>query len=366
MNILLDLYLEKNLGDDLFLKTILEKYSDDNWYIITQEDYKKTEKEYPNLTVITLPKVVNYVIHKANLTQNITKFITRKYNIEALATVGGSIFTEYDGWEKLYNIRKHNWNYFKNNNKPVFIIGANFGPYQTSEFLQSYKKLFEKVTDICFRDKYSASLFQELDTVRCETDVVISYDTTPYNEITVKKTIGISVLDLSFRPKLNHLQEKYLKKMVYLTQSFLKDGYEVNLMSFCKSEGDEKASDLIIQRVGKNNNLKKMDYTGDITAFLKKFATFQAVIGCRFHSIILSYVFSKPVVPISYSNKTSDFISDWKLTTELINLEDIETLSYDRVTKIVNLKPEFNQSLTQSANRQFEALELWMTKEKNH
>lgn len=362
MNILLDLYLEKNLGDDLFLQTILKKYPNDNLYITTQEVYKEMEQKHPNLTVITLPKIANAIIHKAKLTHLTTKFITRKYQIEALATVGGSIFTEYDGWEKLFKIRENNWNYFKKKNKPVFVIGANFGPYKTTKFLESYKELFKNVTDICFRDKYSASLFQELKTVRCETDVVVSYDITPYNKIAVKKAIGISVLDLSSRPKLEQLQEKYLERMVSLSQAFLFDGYEVHLMSFCKSEGDEKAANLIMQRIGQNRNLKKLNYTGDIASFLNQFKSFQAVIGCRFHSFILSYIFSKPVVPISYSNKTSDFISDWNLSSEPIRIEDIETLSYEKVVKIVNSKTELNPELIQSGDRQFEAMASWMAK----
>lgn len=362
MNVLLDLYLEKNLGDDLFLQTILERYPNDNWYIMTQENYKSMEKSYPNLTVITLPKVINYAMHKAKLTHTFTKYIIKKYTIDALATVGGSIFIEYDGWEKLYKNRKTNWNYFKKNNKPVFIMGSNFGPYQTTEFLEVYTDLFKEATDVCFRDKYSADLFQELNTVRCETDVIISFNITPYSNIPLKKVIGISVMDLDSRPKLKHLQEKYLEKMISLTQAFLNDGYEVQLLSFCKSEGDEKTSEAIMKRINSNKKLKRLDYNGNTTDFLKEFSSFQAIIGCRFHSIILSYIFSKPVVPIIYSKKTSDFITDWSLTSNLIEMEDIEKLSYDKVLNEITNKGAVDPNLIQSAYRQFEALEQWMEK----
>lgn len=362
MNILLDLYLEKNLGDDLFLQTILERYPNDNWYIMTQEDYTKMENIYSNLTVITLPKGINFVMHKTKLTHAFTKHITRKYAIAALATVGGSIFIEYDGWEKLYELRKKNWEYFIGQNKPVFVIGANFGPYHSAEFLQSYKSLFEKVTDICFRDQYSASIFNELRNIRCETDVVISYNTEPYNKIPIKKTIGISVMDLSSRPKLKHLQEKYLEKMVSLTQLLLKDGYEVYLMSFCHSEGDEKTSADIMEIIGENKKLNSLNYTGEVTDFLKTFSTFQAIIACRFHSAILSYIFSKPIVPIIYSKKTSDFITDWALTSDWIEMKEIELLSYEKISNRINETVTVNPKLIQSANRQFEALEQWMLK----
>lgn len=366
MNILLDLYLEKNLGDDLFLQSILDKYPNDNWYIVTRENYKELENKNTNLTMIRLPKIMNYILHKTQMTHLATKYITHHYHIDAFATVGGSIFIEYDGWEKLYKIREDNWHYFKKNNKPVFIIGANFGPYQTSEFLQKYTNLFNQVTDICFRDSYSANLFSESTNVRYETDVVMSFDIAPYNTIPLKKAIGISIMDLTSRPKLKHLQEKYIEKMVDLTQLLLNDGYEVYLMSFCKSEGDEKTSEKILQIIANNEKLKRLDYDGNIVGFLQVFSSFKAVIGCRFHSVILSYLFSKSVQSIIYSKKTSDFITEWEIPSDTVDIEDIEKLSYNQVTYSITNKSELNNDLILSAHRQFEAMDLWMNKNNNH
>ena len=55
---------------------------------------------------------------------------------------------------------------FEKKEKPVFILGANFGPYITQDFFDKYFFLFSKCHDICFRDSYSKELFKNLDNVR--------------------------------------------------------------------------------------------------------------------------------------------------------------------------------------------------------
>lgn len=362
MNVLLDLYLEKNLGDDLFLQAILEKYPTVNWYILTREDYKSIEKKYQNLKVITPPKGVNYLIHNFKLSLWMTKYITNKYKIDAMATVGGSIFIEYEGWEQLYKIREKNWLYYKKNNKPVFVIGANFGAYHTELFLEQYKKLLNEVTDVCFRDQYSATLFKELNNVRFEADIIMGYTIDSFKKNKINESVGISIMNLKQRPKLQHLQERYLKKMAELTQRLLDDGYDVHLMSFCKSEGDEEAIELIAQKIGNNSHLRKCYYTGNVNNFLNEFSKLKYVIGCRFHSIILAYIFSKPVLPIIYSKKTSDYLLEWRIMDELIDLHTIDELPYEKLLDIFHMKNNIEPELIKSAEKQFHQFDLWLEK----
>lgn len=46
-------YAKNNLGDDIFLKILVEKYPDINFYInIEQEKYMTLLHKYPNVTII--------------------------------------------------------------------------------------------------------------------------------------------------------------------------------------------------------------------------------------------------------------------------------------------------------------------------
>ena len=50
--ILVDAYYAKNLGDDLFLKILFDRYSDVDWYLFgADEDYKNIFKEYDNVFI---------------------------------------------------------------------------------------------------------------------------------------------------------------------------------------------------------------------------------------------------------------------------------------------------------------------------
>ena len=52
-NILVNAYLEKNLGDDLFLKILFDRYPNVKWFIDTTDyTYKEVFKNYKNVDVI--------------------------------------------------------------------------------------------------------------------------------------------------------------------------------------------------------------------------------------------------------------------------------------------------------------------------
>ncbi|KIR02076.1 putative transferase [Lachnospiraceae bacterium TWA4] len=56
----------------------------------------------------------------------------------------------------------------------MYILGANFGPYYTEEYLKAMAKVFEKAEDVCFREKYSYQLFQN-NRVRYAPDILFTY-----------------------------------------------------------------------------------------------------------------------------------------------------------------------------------------------
>lgn len=357
MNILLDIYLEKNLGDDLFLVSILKRYPEHQFYIFTQLDYSDFEKKHTNLRIVKLNKYFNYFLAKTDLKTMYKKIFMRKNNIDILATIGGSIFIEYVGWEKLYKERLSLWQYMKNKNKKVYVIGSNFGPYTTGKFLEKYDSAFDYVEDICFRDKYSYDLFSHRENVRQESDVIMSYDVTPYIDDNNEEAIGISVINLEDRKDLAPYQDLYIKKMVEIINAATLKGKKVYLLSFCEREGDEVVSGYIMDHITERKELvDSLFYRGDIDTFLFKFRKIREIIACRFHSIVLSILFDKELYSVIYSKKSSDFILDSQLNNEMKKIEDIDSLTPEVIARSIR-KADNKEKLVISGEKQYEGLD---------
>lgn len=354
MRILLDLYLEKNLGDDLFLVSILKRYPNHHFYVFTQLGYTSFEQDYPNLSIIKLNKYLNYLVHKSKNKINMMKRFVRKHNIDALVLIGGSIFIEFPNWQWLYNERLSLWNYFKQASKPVYIIGSNFGPYESEEFISAYENAFNAVTDICFRDLNSYNLFKGSPNIRLEADAVFALEDTASR--TKPKTVGISIIDLEARGQLATYNESYISQISNWVNQFVKDGYKVTLLSFCKNEGDEKQIQKIIATLDSTENVDRLLYNGDVKDYLNAFSSFEKVIATRFHSIVLSILYKKQVFSLNYSRKSENLINDHQLEIGMASIEQMPSIDYDYVSTKFNTATK-QDSLRESASRQFLALD---------
>lgn len=360
MNILLDIYLEKNLGDDLFLESILTRYPEHHFYIFSQLDYAIFEKKYFNLHIVKLNKYVNYFQAKLNKKNTFKQKFIQKQNIEALVCVGGSIFIEFDGWEKLYSERLSLWQYMKEQQKQVFVIGSNFGPYTSDTFFEQYDQAFKFVEDICFRDTYSYDLFKNRTNVRQEADVIMSYQINSYVSNEEEDSVGISVINLANRKKLATYQGEYISKIVSIVNDFTLKGKTVHLLSFCEREGDEEVSELILNQVTeRKEQIEKLYYKGNIDEFLKRFATIKQIITCRFHSIILSVLFDKEFYSLIYSDKSSNFINDYHLNSNMKSIEEVDSLTSELITESFSVARD-KSALVTSGEKQYFALDKFL------
>ena len=69
---------------------------------------------------------------------------------------------------------------FDNFNANTFIIGANFGPYTSEEFLFHAIQQISKTRDCCLRDRYSYNLLsKQLSNVRYAPDILFGYSYLP-------------------------------------------------------------------------------------------------------------------------------------------------------------------------------------------
>ncbi|AIQ76183.1 polysaccharide pyruvyl transferase family protein [Paenibacillus odorifer] len=359
MKILLEIYLAENLGDDLFLKMILERYPNVTWYIFCQNKAYKYNflSEYKNVRLIRLPKIIYTVLFRTNLLNIYHYYIMGKLNLSATVSIGGSIFMEIKGWKRLYERRRFLWSKFKSNGKKNFVLGSNFGPHKDENFVLSYNELFKELEDICFRDSYSYSLFPELNNVRNEPDIIFSLEANTQKKI--ENSIGISLISLENRLDLINYKEIYIEKMVEIINHYNEKKKQVTLISFCQIEGDEEIINDILNRINKADT-HTLFYRGNIESFLQEISSIEKFITCRFHSLILAYILNSKFYPIIYSKKTSDIISDYNLSNSMTFIEEIDKLTIEEIEFEFENNKGINKSILDKSERQFWELDKFI------
>lgn len=340
-------YLRKNFGDDLFLKMLLEKYKNIDFYI------KHDEYEFVDI----LDKYNNlHVLYGKDTDEELYNLDLNEY--DAYVYIGGSIFMEggssYNLSEKFYDFVKR----CRENNKPFCYISCNYGPFQTQEYFELSKKDFKECTDICFRDLYSYNLFKDIETVRYAPDFAFSYSSPKVEK--QKDTVGISVINLNVRNDLKNKNDKYMKFLKKNIKKYISLGKDVFLFSFCKCEGDEDIIEDILKSFPNENHLHVVKYTGDIDDFLKQYNLMEYMICARFHAMILSSIAMQKIYVMSYSKKIDRVIEDLKLSLPILHINELEDnyeLSLEQFKSVDNEKI---QKISKDAQKQDEAIRKYI------
>jgi colanic acid/amylovoran biosynthesis protein len=341
-------YTEMNLGDDLFIKVLCERYPDVKFYIMAKVKNSKPFDNIKNLVVIPKIPWIDGLLTKFKVKKSINGLIQRKISFfcDAIVCIGGSLFKTHQ---------------FKNrivHDKPFFVLGSNFGPYTDDGFIQSFKSIFSSLDDICFRDEYSYRLFSDLINVRKEADVVFSYKAK--YKIKELDKVTISVINLNSRPELAKYQKEYIEKIVEIAKKFLDNNYAVTLMGFCTAEGDSEIINKIMENMILKNNkcIEKYIYKGNINEALDIIQESKIIVGSRFHAMILGWLFYKKVYPIIYSEKSLNVMNDIGFNGPYINIKDIEQLDFESDYKKLLETPTImiNKEIN-SANQQFKKLD---------
>lgn len=356
--IFVDVYLAYNLGDDLFLDILAKKYPGAEFTVnYVGSNYDEFIKRYKNVN----RRKYNYidkVLQKLKIKNILTDYKTIAESHDAMVFIGGSIFRDESYHESLYKDRIDILNEFNKLNKPVYVLGANFGPYKRESFLQDYRKFFSKCEDVCFRDTYSYNLFKDMKNVRCEPDIVFQLDLDRFKKKEKKNIIGFSIIDVKHKDGLAKYEEDYINSNVKSIELMISKGYRCCLMSFCEKEGDLKAINSIISRL--DNNIKKevyiYEYKGNLEEVFNIISEFKIFITARFHANIISQLVNVPIIPVIYSNKTSNMLKDINLDSIMISMENLNQLYDDKILKnsYENLKDI--RDISKNATKQFDKL----------
>lgn len=316
-------YWQGNVGDDLFLKIICEKYPKTKFYISTNNEYKEYYK-FNNLKVYVEDKgflaSLNKMMKFFKL-PNIFSLIPLLFS--NIIEIGGSIFIEDDNWKKTLRRRNLYLKYSKTYN----IIGCNFGPYKDNDFLSYYREFFNGVDDICFRDLYSYNLFKDNEKARYAPDIVFSLANKVDASSVSTNEVVISIIDLMYETrnsKLKNSVEQYELKIVEVIKDLLRDEKIPTLVSFCEHENDSNAVERILNRFDTETKKKiKVVMYEDINQILDIFSRAERVIATRYHAMILGIKFHKMISVLSYSKKIDRVIEDLKIDIPNTRIQNI-------------------------------------------
>lgn len=352
-------YTKKNLGDDLFIKYIVERYPKCKFFIWGNKR-NSLYAQYNNLKIIDEnPKIYNFLKKiRASLAARYKNYLVTR--CDALVYIGGSIFIEYDNWRMIKT-----WWDFMVKKIPVFVLGANFGPYKDQEYKVEMNKVFLECEDICFRDRYSQGLFKN-DKVRYAPDILFGYNMPVIKD--KEKKVFVSVIDCNRKNeginKLSDFTNQYEKFIFRQCQKYINKEYKIILSSFCQYEGDEEAADRIYQKIVaayKDEKLvERIYYHGENQQeILKQLAASEIIIATRFHAVVLGLISQCKVLPVLYSNKTKNILKDLGINE---NVADIKELNIDSEYKTIQLNEVEIKQLREKSEEHFEKLDEFIKK----
>ncbi|WP_078553421.1 polysaccharide pyruvyl transferase family protein [Bacillus alkalicellulosilyticus] len=357
--IFVDIYLQFNLGDDLFLDILAKRFPDAQFTVnYLGNSYDDFLLKYDNVSRRKY-NFINKIGQRLKITDSITNYDKVAEEHDALLFIGGSIFREEDYHHSLYQDRLKMVTEFKKIGKQVFILGANFGPYSSQNFYSDYERLFSLCDEVCFRDLYSYKLFNHISHVRYAPDIVFQMDLNNYKNHSKKKIVGFSIIDVRHKKGLEKYYEEYINSNVKSIQILIKKGYECCLMSFCEHEGDSNVIDKIIVKLSKQEKERvgKYEYKGNLEEAIKLIASFKLFLAARFHANILALLLNVPLLPIIYSEKTKNVLNDINFQGHIIEMKKL-CYQYDEhlIKESMNTRVDL-KDIRNNAKLQFDKFE---------
>lgn len=351
-----------NVGDDAFFDMLFKRYPDTVFYIMHDPSYAEFFSRYPNVRFYdaTRPDIIkiNAFGEKFNQSNLFEKLLLKI--CDGVVHIGGSIYQQIGNWQLDFDIRQKR----KLRGKKFFAVSNNFGPYTDNSYRDMWAGEFKKWTDICFRDRYSYNLFSDIPIVRYAPDLLFRF---PIEKKESEKKVSVSVIDTlaPFRTIEKSTAEAYENKIVELIKRFSSDGYAVSLLSFCAFAGDNAAADRILAALPEevSSNIKNVVYRNNLTEIANEIETSEYVVATRFHAMILGYIAGKKVLPICYSEKMSNVISDLSLSESIITLDNLSSLTADELIPLANIVPEEKiNEISHLATEQFAGFDKFVSR----
>lgn len=359
-------YLQHNLGDDLMVELLTQRYPQHTFYgcipwqkktkkleasnFVDQSDiWRKHGRMNHILNILTFYKKRDFYL----------KYKTRQIEnkCDYAIAIGGSIYRPVKNETIDARLERERRKHATNGS--LFVISANFGPYQDESFYLAFKEYFKTCSGITFRDNFSRQLFNELDNICWAPDIVFNL---PVGELHDQGTVVVSVIAPETRPAIATYAENYYDKLSQVCSLAAKQKKQVILASFCKGEGDESAIKLLLSKIEAEYypQITTYFYDGDTEEALTVFRNAGQIIATRFHSMVLGMRFSKQLFTISYELKMENVLRETG-STAWCSIGDLSKLSPEEILNR-GKDPIPVDGLVQQATEQFRQLDTCLKK----
>lgn len=308
MKIMVDAYLDNNLGDDLMIKLIAKHFSMHHFYLYSDN-----------------PAMINTFADTANITLRATALQKKDLKaIDVYLSLGGSIF-QLLNWKYYYFRLKKVLllKQLKRDKKKVVTLGSNLGPFGSKIGIKIAELELRQNDLITVRDQASYQLIQSfrgIDNCHLAEDIVYNL----HDDLAEKRSgLGIS----AYRSiKENENNEENYRALAKISDAYTqRTGKKVYLFAFDSGNEDDIAAANAICRLCKHKDqVVVVPYLGNHQAFLQAFKSCERMIAIRFHAAVLSDYYHIPFLPVAYSNKMENLTADRKHTGSSLKLAELK------------------------------------------
>lgn len=370
MKVYVEMFLDHNLGDDLFLDTLLTRYPNHDFYLELPLGMELNPyfKKYKNLHQLIIPKTYKNKLKKKILEYTFINTLKRAIKYDIYILIGGSLFEVRNKRELFYRFKQ----YVKYKVYSIFklkkiLLGVNIGPFYSEKGEKIVREILKGFTSITVRDKKSLNYLSKWklkkENYRYGSDIIFSNKLNSGEIKENKKMLGISIVNSYW----DNEKERYIKKMVEIIKLYLNkdEGNKIKLLGFDGGNlmSDRELIEEIYKLLNKNEQrrVKKIIYFPKIsvTDFLNEFHECALILGGRFHSIILALKFKKKLLAINYSNKIKNYLIDINAEDLLIDYKELNKISSKKILdKLENIKLfEITNEYQLMSNKHFEYID---------
>lgn len=361
-HILVHAYLQNNLGDDLFVRVLCNRYPQAMFHVYAHDSYKLRFQDIENCQVHSPGDADVEAVNQKKARWGIENGYFKRLikTCDAVVHIGGSVFVQHhEDWSDFYKTDAE----LVKKSKKMFVIGANFGPFTNEKYLADYKKLFKKYAGICFRDRYSKGLFEDMSHIAYAPDVLWTLPVCPLAQ--KEKKVVFAPIEMSHRTgkyDISKYEETYMDFQLRMVKHMIQKGYRVSLLAFCPFQNDHEVTQQIYQSLTEEEkaSVSCIRYDFDVFSLLKEFEEAEAVVGTRFHSAVIGMLCKCKVLPVIYDQKTEKMLEDmeypWYLNFE--ELKDMETESCCK--RLFEMERYPIEELVKQAAGQFQYLDAFL------
>lgn len=300
MNVLLEAYLERNFGDDLFVTLLINRYGNHRFYLLDDRNKGYAlvgDSKFGNVCLITEEEAFSDM---------------RKFG--AYLLVGGDFYHANGD----YYARVRRAKAIHENGGYVLILGASLYKTYPADRLPFVQEFFRYVDVMTLREGTSYAQCEALMPDSCallSSDMAFTL-ASEYGE--KQERNGIQKLGISVRRKMDGTEEQfkvYCKTITDVTIAHLKANEDNRVCFLALSTSGFDDRDVIDQirgllPHGMNNRIDEIEYSRDVYSFMDEVSTCDALICTRFHSLCLALIQEKPFFPINYEAKVENLLKD--------------------------------------------------------